>query len=118
MAISKSLGNQLGRFELAINGAKAHGQELPKEAATVAANLGSRYKTIQELNAAQEKIKQNVAALTKKIANEVKAAHKEASKIVRLAEATFGPRDARMQEFRPASDARLRRQSKEENPAA
>jgi len=114
MAISKSLGNQLGRLTLAITGAKAHSGELPKEAGSAAATLEARHKTIMELNEQQEKAKQELARITKQIVSEIKAAQKERSKIVRYAEATYGPRDPRLKEFRPASEGRSKKGDGEE----
>lgn len=103
---SRSLGNQLSLYSLAIEGVAAHKAELPKEAAARASTLGKRITIIQQLNARQEKLKQDLAQLTQQLRDERQQANADRASILRLVEATFGARDPRVREFRPTTEAR------------
>ena len=112
MGTSNSLGNHMNRFGLSIAAAKSYAKELPREAAKAATNLEKLHKEIADLDAQQEKAKQQLVGLTKQLAAKVQAATEERGRIVRLAEATFGPRDPRLREFRPATQGQMTRRIK------
>lgn len=104
---SRSLGNQIGLYSLAVEGVAAHKAALPKEAAARATTLGKRITTIQQMNARQEKLKQDLARLTQQLRDERQQASADRASILRLVEATFGARDPRVREFRPTTEARV-----------
>ena len=101
MTISNSFGNQVHRLAQAVAGAKSYAKDLPREAGVAAASLDRMVRAIQDLNTQQEKAKQQLKATTAQLNGALKDALKERGRIVRLAEATFGPRDSRLNEFRP-----------------
>lgn len=103
---SKSIASEVSLCSLAVQGAKAHAKQLPKEVATRASSLEKRLARVQQLNAKQEKAKQDLAQLTQALRDERKAAMAERGSILRMVEATFGARDARVKEFRPATEAK------------
>ena len=49
-----------------------------------------------------------MALLTRDLKQAMKEAIKERSRVIRLAEATFGPRDPRIKEFRPVAEGKVR----------
>lgn len=99
---SKSIGNEMSLSALTVQSAK----ELPKEVATRASSLGNRVTRIQQLNSRREQAKQDLAQLTQSLRDERRQAMAERSSILRMVEATFGVRDARVKEFRPAAEAK------------
>ena len=103
---SNALGNKLNRITLALAGAKSYSKDLPKEAIKATATLDKLAKSVNDLNAKQEKTKQDLARITAQLAEAVKQAEAERARIIRFAEATFGPRDSRLKEFRPVTEGR------------
>jgi hypothetical protein len=106
--ISRTLAAQVNRLARAIASAKSYAKELPKEAAVARAKLESLQPSILELNAQQERAKLTLRQLTRRLDAALKEASVERARIVRLAEATFGPRDMRLREFRAVNEGRLR----------
>ena len=104
---SKSIGNQQSLFALAVAGAKKYASQLPKEVAVIAKELDADGKKIAEQNAKQESAKAELAKATAALNVTVKAAQKKRAKIVRMAEATFGPSAAEIKEFRPATEGKV-----------
>ncbi len=92
--------SQLSRFALAVAGAKSHAKELPKEATVARAKLESLEKSLFELNTEHERAKRALSLVTGKLQTAITSAADECGRIIRLAEATFGPRDVRIREFR------------------
>ncbi|MGC4122694.1 MAG: hypothetical protein QM765_50610 [Myxococcales bacterium] len=105
--VSNSIGNQINRFKLAVEGAKTHSNDLPKEVATLAATLATNAAAIEALNAKQEDLKQQLAATTAKLQAALKESQGQRTRIVRFAEATFGPTDKRLKSFRPAAEGKI-----------
>ena len=111
MSTSNSHGNQLGRISLAIKGARSYLSLLPKEAEGCTDRLELKFTLIQDLNAQQEKAKQQVVMTTNRLKTAMKEGREERARLVRLAEATFGPRDPRLKEFRPSTEGKVRTSS-------
>jgi hypothetical protein len=109
MPRSYSLGNQLNVMSLSISAAKSYAAELPSEAAQSAARLEGHFDAIKTASARQEKAKQQQALATRELVGLMRESRKERARLVRLAEATFGPRDPRIKEFRPATEGKVRR---------
>jgi hypothetical protein len=109
MPRSYSLGNQLNFISLSVSAAKSYATDLPSQAAQSATRLEGYFDRIKELNARQEKARQQQALATRELAEVMGESRKEHARLIRLAEATFGPRDPRVKEFRPANKGRLRK---------
>jgi len=107
MATSKSAAAQVERNALAVSGTKAHIKELPQSAPAVAASLEKRTPVIQKLNADQEAARATLKAATAALTAELKAAAVERQKLIRFAEATFGPRAPEIGQFRSKTDSKL-----------
>jgi len=107
MPASKSTATEIARNRLAIAGAKSHAAELPKEAGAARGQLEKLHLEIQELDDSQEKAKKELAKTTKQLGTAILAATVQRGKIVRLAEATFGPKAVEMREFRPTTQGKV-----------
>ena len=94
----------LGDINLAVQAGKSYAKELPAEAAKVVKELTAAHVALLAQNAAQEKAKQDLAQLTEALKSGLKAAEQQRARIIRYAEATFGPRDPRIQAFRPKTE--------------
>lgn len=103
----------LNDIHLAVQAAKTYAKELPAETAKIAKELSATHAELLAQNAAQEKAKQDLVKLTEKLKTGLKAAEQQRARIIRYAEATFGPRDARVQSFRPKTEG-----TKKATPAA
>lgn len=108
MPTSYSTGNHLNFLSLGARAARSYAAELPREAVTVAARLEVFQEEIATLNARQEKAKQQLALLTRELKAKKTESMRERARLIRLAEATFGPRDPRIKEFRPATEGKVR----------
>ena len=108
MPTSHSIGNHLNFLSLGARAARSYAAELPREAGEVAVRLEALLGELQSLNARQEKAKQQLALLTREVKALKKKSCQERSRLIRLAEATFGPRDPRIKEFRPATEGKVR----------
>ncbi len=106
--ISVSIGNQLTRMSLAAAGAKKYAAQLPKETAKLGSSLGKDHAEILALNAKQEGIKAQLAKITQEINARLKSAGVTRAKVVRMAEATFGPKAAEISEFRPKTEGKVK----------
>ena len=106
MAQRMSLAEQVSRNDLAVAGAKTHAAKLPKEVKPIAASLAKRNPNILALNAKQEKLKQELAALTAAINAELTAASRDRAKIIKAAEFTFGAQSLEIKMFRPVTEGR------------
>jgi chromosome segregation ATPase len=106
-ANSNAIGNKLSRMALATAGAKKYVAKLPQEAQPLAVELGKLQQTISDLNAQQEGLKAELAKTTKAITDQLKQGDVQRAKIVRLAEATFGPKSIELKEFRPATEGKV-----------
>ncbi|HEX2570201.1 MAG TPA: hypothetical protein VH877_11630 [Polyangia bacterium] len=109
MPRSYSLGNQLNFISLSVSAAKSYETALPSEAAQSATRLAGYFDRIKDLSARQEKAKQQQVLATRELAEVMGASRKERARLIRLAEATFGPRDPRIKEFRPATEGKVRK---------
>ena len=105
--VSDSTASQLQRNNLAVSGAKAHAKELPPSAVGIAASLEKREATINKLNADQEVARTALKTATVALTAELKAATAERQKLIRFAEATFGPRAPQIGEFRSKVDGAI-----------
>jgi septal ring factor EnvC (AmiA/AmiB activator) len=94
----------LNDINLVVQAAKTYAKELPAETAKIAKELGTVHADLLAQNAAQEKAKQDLAKLTEKLKAGLKDAEQQRARIIRYAEATFGPRDPRVQSFRPKTE--------------
>lgn len=108
MPTSHSIGNHLNFLSLGARAARSYAAELPREAGEVAVGLDVLFDELQSLNARQEKAKQQLALLTREVKALKKKSCQQRSRLIRLAEATFGPRDPRIKEFRPATEGKVR----------
>ncbi len=104
---SRSIGNQQNLFALASAAAKKYAGQLPKEVAALAAGLEADSKVIATQNAKQESLKAELAKASEALKASVKAATLKRAKIVRMAEATFGPSGKEIREFRPATEGKV-----------
>jgi hypothetical protein len=108
MPTSHSIGNHLNFLSLGARAARSYAAMLPREAGEVAERLEVLFDDLRSLNAQQEKAKQQLAMLTREVKALKKKSCQERSRLIRLAEATFGPRDPRIKEFRPATEGKVR----------
>ena len=104
MSKSMSIGNQIHRQELAIAGSTLYTKEMPKEAGVAGGSLKRAVVRIRDLAASQERAKQQLATTTQQLNNALAEGNRLTAQIVRLAEATWGPRHPRLREFRPATE--------------
>ena len=103
---SKSTAAQVQRNQLAVAGTQAHPKELRPAAGPIAASLAKRLPLIEKLNADQETARAALKTATGKLNQELKAAAVERQKLIRFAEATFGPRAPEIVQFRSKVDAK------------
>jgi hypothetical protein len=108
MPTSYSIGNHLNLISLGARAARSYAAELPKEAMEAATRLEGLFDDLNALNARQEKAKQQLAMLTRELKAKKQESLRERARLIRLAEATFGPRDPRIKEFRPATEGKVR----------
>lgn len=108
MSSSNAIGNKLSRIALAVGGAKKYAAQLPKEAVALSKGLEADQKTITDLNVKQEGLKSELAKTTLAITTALKGADVARAKVVRLAEATFGPNAPEIKEFRPATEGKVK----------
>lgn len=108
MPTSYSIGNHLNLVSLGARAARSYAAELPKEAMQAVTRLEGMYDELCDLNARQEKAKQQLALLTRELKAKKQESMRERARLIRLAEATFGPRDPRIKEFRPATEGKVR----------
>lgn len=106
---SNSIGNKVMRMNLAVAGAQKYAKQLPKEAAPLAVTVQKSQATVTQLNQQQEGIKAELAKITKAIQDELKVGDTARGKIVKLAEATFGPKAIELKEFRPATEGKVQK---------
>lgn len=120
MANSMSIGNQIHRYELVIASADNYSKDMPKEATTAATDLKRTIVRVRELAADQERMKQQLALATQQLQDALGAGRRLTSRIVRMAEATWGPRHPRIREFRPATEGRATKRAfkRREQPVA
>jgi uncharacterized membrane protein YqiK len=104
---STSIANQQNLFKLAVAGAKKYATQLPKEVQAIAKGLADDESQVATLNAQQESAKAELAKLSLKLKAAAKEATVKRAKIVRMAEATFGPNAPELKEFRPATEGRV-----------
>ena len=108
MPTSHSIGNHLNFLSLGVRAARSYAPVLPKEAMGVADEMDVMFGEITSLNAQQEKAKQTLARLTRELTAKKRESMRARARLIRLAEATFGPRDPRIKEFRPATEGKVR----------
>ncbi|HEX2568483.1 MAG TPA: hypothetical protein VH877_02915 [Polyangia bacterium] len=108
MPTSYSIGNHLNFLSLGVRAARSYAPILPKEAVGVADEMAVMFDEITSLNAQQEKAKQTLARLTRELNAKKRESMRARARLIRLAEATFGPRDPRIKEFRPATEGKVR----------
>ena len=106
MKASSSTAAQVQRNNLAVAGTKAHMNDLPQSAAAIAEALEKRQVVIEKLNADQEAARAALKAATEALNKELKAGAVERQKLIRFAEATFGPRGPQIVQFRSKVDAK------------
>lgn len=104
MARRRTTASILDDIHLAVQAAASYAKELPAEAGKVAKALSAQHAALLQLNAAQEKAKQDLSQLTAKLQSGLKEAEQERARIIRFAEAVFGPRDPRVKSFRPNTE--------------
>ncbi len=107
MKASDSVAAQLLRNAMAASATKAYLKELPPAAGPIAESLAKRKPTIENLNAEQEKARAALKTATAALLKELKAGSVERQKLIRYAEATFGPRAPEILEFRSKVDAKV-----------
>ncbi|HEX2570017.1 MAG TPA: hypothetical protein VH877_10710 [Polyangia bacterium] len=108
MPTSYSIGNHLLFLSRGVRAARSYAAVLPREAMSAADEMETMFDEIETLNAAQEKAKQRVALLTRELKAKKRESMRVRARLIRLAEATFGPRDPRIKEFRPATVGKVR----------
>lgn len=104
---SKTADSQSARNKLAVSGAKTFADQLPQDCADAAASLDKRGPVIDMLNAQQEAARAALRKATDTLKKELAAAAKERQKIIRYAEAKFGPRAAEIVQFRSKTDSNV-----------
>ena len=107
MKRSNSIAAQIQRNNLAVSGVKAHTKELAPSAGPIADSLAKRQPVIEKLNADQEAARTALKTATEALTKECKAAATERQKIIRLAEAAFGPRSPEITQFRSKVDGQV-----------
>jgi len=95
-----SIASDLESFRKASAATAARKADLPGVAQGIAAELNKRTAAAQTLNTKQDKLKAELKATTAAINAEVSAGRKLRTKLVRLAEVTFGSGAAEVGEFR------------------
>ena len=115
MKQSTSMGNILSRGKLAVAGATKYAGQLPPVATEAAKALLADIGDLETLNAKQEGAKAELKKLTAAVNAKASAVVANRAKIVRLAEATFGPKGAEIKEFRPTTEGKVAPKAK---PAA
>ena len=106
MTATQSTAGQILRNNLAVAGTKAHLKELPPVAGPIAESLAKRSPLIEKYNADQEAARMALKTATAALQKELKAAAVERQKLIRFAEATFGPRAPEIVQFRSNVDAK------------
>lgn len=106
MAASNSTSSQLLRNNLAVAGTQAHLKDLPPAAKGIAESLAKRSPLIEKLNAEQEAARAALKTATVALTKELKAGAAERQKLIRFAEATFGPRAPEIVQFRSKVDGK------------
>ncbi len=105
-SISSSYANKLNRCKQAVSGAATHKEALPAIAAKHAEGVTADVAEAEKLNAHQETLKSELKAVTKKLNAKLAAANTKRTKIVKLAEATFGVNGPEMQAFRSKTEGK------------
>lgn len=111
---SKSFGNRLSLFDLAVGGATIYKDKLPMETEEHAAELSVLSARARTLNIEQEAAKQKLKNLTAELDGVMSDATERRGKIVKFAEGTFGSRSSEMDQFRPKTEGKLRKPSKKD----
>ena len=106
MSASNSTASQIQRNNLAVAGTRAHFKDLPPAAGLIADTLAKRQPVMEDLNARQEAARSALKVATAALRKESKAAAIERQKLIRYAEATFGPRAPEIVQFRSKVDAK------------
>lgn len=106
MSKSMSIANQIHRMDLAIAGARSYAKELPKEVEKSVIDLERTLGHVRQLAVVQEKAKQALAIATSQLRQALDEGGRVNAGIVRMAEATWGPRHPRVREFRPMTEGR------------
>ena len=107
MTATQSTAGQILRNNLAVAGTKAHLKELPPAAGPIAESLAKRAPLIEKYNTDQEAARTALKAATAALRKELKAGAVERQKLIRFAEATFGPRAPEIVQFRSNVDAKV-----------
>jgi len=105
MAKSRSIAAELESFRRVSAAAVNNKSALPKEAQGFAGELGKRTASAQKLNSEQEKLKGELKKVTAALNAEIKAGTVLRTKVIRLAEVTFGSNAAELAEFRGVGEA-------------
>lgn len=111
---SKSFGNRLNQFDLAVGGATIYKDKLPMETEEHASELSVLTARARTLNVQQEAAKQTLKNLTAELESVINQAVERRSKIIKFAEGTFGPRSSEMDQFRPKTEGKVRTSSKKD----
>ena len=98
--------NQIHRHEVAIASTEIYAKELPREATATADSLKRAVTRTRDLASAQERAKQQLIVATQQLRDAMHEGKRLNSRILRLAEATWGPRHPRLREFRPGTEGR------------
>ena len=107
MAKSQSMGNKLAAYDLAVGGATQYVADLPKQATDLAKSLAIVRTDIGALNVQQEQLKAELKKVTAEVKLKVKTGDTLRGKVVKYAEATFGPRAPQMQSFRSKTEGKV-----------
>jgi len=95
-----AIAADLESFRKASTATAARKAELPAMAQGIASELAKRTAAAQTLNTRQDKLKADLKATTAALGAEIKAGRKLRTKLVRLAQVTFGSSAAEVGEFR------------------
>ena len=102
---SRSIATFLESFRRVSAAAVNNKAALPKEAQVFAADLAKRTETAQKLNSEQENLKGQLKKITSTLRSELKAAGKVQTKVIRLAEVTYGSNSPELVEFRGSGES-------------
>ena len=107
MAKSKSTQNQIGALNQAKAGAETYAKQLPPVCADLAKLLGEDVTAVVAINTQQEAAKASLRKLTTQLNKRLKESRVRRTKIIKMAEGTFGADGPEMQAFRSNTEGQV-----------